>query len=337
MACAGLASSIITLKTLITRPADRVVLLTLMVVACAGFGTQSRVKSVGEKTSPQNDSNSVSFIVTVTDKAGAYVTKLDKSAFSVSDNRNLRHEITYFSDEEQALSLGIVLDISSSAGLVDGQNNKLERELKAELVKGLTEFISPTQKNNEYFLAAFAGRSKVLVDWTSDWSPVLDASRKIEYDGPTALYDGCRDAIKKVSTGTNSKHVLVIVSDGLDNRSQSSFNELLDLVRSSDVLIYSIVPPFKDLTSLGEGSDQMQKLASVSGGKFFSPATLAGIPVVFRIITTELKDQYLLRIKPTPQRGENKWHGIKVRVSFPAGVPKRPEFIVRSRTGYFAP
>lgn len=49
-----------------------------------------------------------------------------------------------------------------------------------------------------------------------------------------------RLGVEKMKTSRNSKHVLVVISDGADNQSKTSFNEVRDLLRTSDVVLYCV-------------------------------------------------------------------------------------------------
>src|SRR6476620_5387802 len=72
---------------------------------------------------PENDPNSpvrintdlVTLTLTVTDVYGRYVMGLGKNAFTVMDN-NQEQEITFFSDTDAPVSLGILFDVSGSMG-----------------------------------------------------------------------------------------------------------------------------------------------------------------------------------------------------------------------------
>ena len=57
----------------------------------------------------------VTLDVTVTNRAGNNVPGLDKTCFEVFDD-GVRQEIAFFSDEDQPVTIGIVVDVSGSMG-----------------------------------------------------------------------------------------------------------------------------------------------------------------------------------------------------------------------------
>src|SRR6185503_17603824 len=55
----------------------------------------------------------ITLTVTVTDTYGRYVSGLSKGAFAVFDNKT-QQEITYFSDDDSPVSVGVIFDVSGS-------------------------------------------------------------------------------------------------------------------------------------------------------------------------------------------------------------------------------
>jgi Ca-activated chloride channel family protein len=119
---------------------------------------------------PENDPNApvriktdlVTLTLTVTDVYGRYVMGLGKNAFTVLDN-NQEQEITFFSDTDAPVSLGILFDVSGSMG-----GEKIQKARKA-----LSRFINTSHPNDEYFLIAFNSRAQLLLDRTRDGDAVL--------------------------------------------------------------------------------------------------------------------------------------------------------------------
>jgi Ca-activated chloride channel family protein len=89
----------------------------------------------------------------------------------------------------------------------------------------------------------------------------------------TAFYDACYLAIDKVRHGRYSKRALILISDGQDNLSTYSLNQVRDEVRASDVLVYSM--NFSGAALAGgdlviEGQSMLDELSRLSGGASFS-------------------------------------------------------------------
>jgi Ca-activated chloride channel family protein len=267
----------------------------------------------------------ITFNVTVTDTYGRYVSGLGKNAFTVMDDKKPQ-EITYFSDDDSPVSVGVIFDVSGSMG-----GDKIRRARDA-----LSKFIQTSHDSDEYFLIAFNSRAQLLLDKTRDGNAVLDKLTFVQTKNNTALYDACYLGVEKVQRGAHPKRALLLISDGQDNNSRYTFNELRRLLKESDVTLYGIgILSGNDAGSnLGmEGQGILDELASVSGGKAFFPRSAAEMDDIFEQIALELRHQYSIGYKPTDFSNDGRWHRIKVKVNPPRGLPR---LFVRSKDGYYA-
>ena len=267
----------------------------------------------------------ITFTVTVTDTYGRFVSGLGKSAFTVLDEKKPQ-EITFFSDDDAPVSVGVIFDVSGSMG-----GDKINRAREA-----LSKFIQTSHNMDEYFLIAFNSRAQLLLDRTRDGNAVLDKLTFVQTKNNTALYDACYLGVEKVQRGTHPKRALLLISDGQDNNSRYTFNELRRLLKESDVTLYGIgILSGNDAGSgLGmQGQGILDELASVSGGKAFFPRSNAEMDDIFEQIALELRHQYSIGYKPANFANDGRWHKIKVKVTPPRGLPR---LFVRSKEGYYA-
>lgn len=267
----------------------------------------------------------ITFTVTVTDTYGRYVSGLGKTAFTVLDERKPQ-EITFFSDDDAPVSVGVLFDVSGS---MSGDKIKRARE-------ALSKFIQTSHNMDEYFLIAFNSRAQLLLDKTRDGNAVLDKLTFVQTRNNTALYDACYLGVEKVQRGVHPKRALLLISDGQDNNSRYTFNELRRLLKESDVTLYGVgILSGSDAgSSMGmEGQGILDELASVSGGKAFFPRSNAEMDDIFEQIALELRHQYSIGYKPVNFTNDGRWHKIKVKVTPPRGLPK---LFVRSKEGYYA-
>jgi Ca-activated chloride channel family protein len=267
----------------------------------------------------------ITLTVTVTDTYGRYVSGLNKNAFSVFDEKQPQ-EITFFSDDDSPVSVGVIFDVSGSMS-----GDKIKRARDA-----LSKFIQTSHDSDEYFLIAFNSRAQLLLDRTRDGNAVLDKLTFVETKNQTALYDACYLGVEKVQRGVHPKRALLLISDGQDNDSRYTFNELRKLLKESDVVLYGIgILSGNDAgSSMGmEGQGVLDELAGVSGGKAFFPRSAAEMDDIFEQIALELRHQYSIGYKPESFTNNGKWHKIKVKVTPPRGLPR---LFVRSKDGYYA-
>lgn len=283
-----------------------------------------------QQPQPPNDririqTDLVTLTLTVTDIYGRYVSGLNKSVFTVVDE-NEEQEITFFSDSDAPVSIGIVFDISDS----------MSGEKIAKARKALERFLNTSHPMDEYFLIAFNSRAQLLLDRSRDADAVLRKLTLVEPKSNTALYDACYLGIERVSRGTHQKKALLIISDGQDNASRYNFNEVRRLMKESDVVTYAvgILDPSDARTADGmRGQAFLDSLTSVTGGKSFYPRNDVEMDEIFERIALELRHQYSVGYTPRNFEPNGKWRRVKVRIKPPRGLPR---LTVRSRDGYFA-
>lgn len=267
----------------------------------------------------------VTLTLTVTDVYGRYVSGLPKSAFSVVDS-NEDQQITFFSDSDAPISVGILFDVSGSMS-----GDKIAKARRA-----LERFINTSHPSDEYFLIAFNSRAQLLLDKTRDGEAVLQKLTLVQPRQNTALYDACYLGLERVTRGTHQKKAMLIISDGQDNSSRYNFGEVRRLMKESDVVTYAvgIMDPGDSNSQLGmQGQAFLDELTSVTGGKSFYPATDVEMDEIFERIALELRYQYSIGYTPTNFQPDGKWRKVKVKVKPPRGLPR---LTVRSRDGYYA-
>lgn len=267
----------------------------------------------------------ITFTVTVTDVYGRFVSGLSKNAFSIFDDKQ-QQNISFFSDDDSPVSVGVIFDVSGS---MSGEKVKRARD-------ALSHFVQTSHDSDEYFLIAFNSRAQLLMDRTRDGNAVLDKLTFVQTRSNTALYDACYLGVERVQRGTHPKRALLLISDGQDNNSRYTFNELRRVLKESDVVLYAIgILGGSDMgSSLGmEGQGTLDELAGVSGGKAFYPRSAPEMDDIFEQIALELRHQYSIGYRPPNFVSDGKWHRIKVKVAPPRGLPR---LFVRSKEGYYA-
>jgi Ca-activated chloride channel homolog len=284
---------------------------------------QQRPSSIGDEPVLVN-TDLISFNVTVTDTYGRYVSGLNKKAFTVLDEKKPQ-EITFFSDDDAPVSVGIVFDLTGSMS-----GDKVKRAKEA-----LSHFLDTSHNQDEYFLITLHdGRAYLTLDRTRDSKALLDKLTFVQTKGNTAFYDGVYLAAEKVERGAYPKRALLLISDGQDNNSRYTFSDLRKLLKESDVTVYPIGIEESGNGSLAmEGSAILDEIAGVSGGKAFFPQSNAEMDDIFEQIAIELRHQYSIGYKPKDFKADGAWHHIKVKVTPPRGLPR---LFVRSKEGYYS-
>jgi Ca-activated chloride channel family protein len=140
-------------------------------------------------------------------------------------------QITHFSSERVPVSLGIALDTSGSMA-----GDKI-RSAQSALDRFLYDLLD---RQDEIFLYRFSNYPTLLQTWTTDRQLLSRALGRIQPNGGTAMYDTVAEAIPLAQQGQNRKKALVVISDGNDTSSRTTINEVKQLIRESEVLVYAI-------------------------------------------------------------------------------------------------
>jgi Ca-activated chloride channel family protein len=120
---------------------------------------------------------------------------------------------------------------------------------------------------------------------------------------------------------------MIVLSDGGDNASRMSFDELLEKVQASNVVIYTIA--LIDPITLGYNRGALRRLAKVTGGLAFEPRTRDAVGKAFRAIAADIRSRYTLAFEPL----ETSTPGVK-HVRVVVEPPNRKDVKVRTRTAY---
>lgn len=296
----------------------------VMVVALVASSQDLKVQRVAGDERVMVNTDLVSVTVSVTDSDGRAVPGLDKSAFTVFDNK-VPQRISFFADDDAPASVAVVFDISGSMS-----GSKIARAKEA-----LARFIETSHQRDEYFLIDFNSQARLLLDKTRDGDALLNKLTYVQPHGNTALYDAVYLGVEKVTRGAYQKRAVLLISDGEDNDSRYSFNELRRRLRESDAILYAIGTVANFLPRKGglDGRETLKELASVSGGKAFFPNGASEMSEAFEQIALELRHLYSIGYRPSSLTGDGKWHRLKVTVMPPAGLSR---LVVRSREGYYA-
>jgi VWFA-related protein len=133
----------------------------------------------------------------------------------------------------------------------------------------------------------------------------------------------------KQQSAPGYRQVMIVLTDGDDTGSRSSFEDLVADVRHSNVLIYVLSLRPRENRQLPPPVWQMLQLARDSGGRALSVGDGADLTKAYREIGQELRQFYRLAYIPREPPPAGDWRAIAVR--FPG-----KDIVARTRPGYFA-
>ena len=265
--------------------------------------------------------------VSVRDRGGRYIAGLDRDAFTVIDQ-----------GKPQTIAMFSAADVPASVGFLIDNSNSM-RPNRERVIVSAVEMVKHSHQKDEIFVLTFHE------DVRSAWGPSIagetDPGRfasamanAIVARGMTAIHDAIVAGLKRVAAGRHSRQVLIVVSDGDDNASTATRDEVLKQVRESDATIYTIAL-IDPLTR--EGNPKLLRgLARATGGESYQPRRAEDIGEAFDEIARDIRSAYTLAYAPTAattgtgDAGERR-RTVRVHVRSRDGRALR----VRTRDGYF--
>jgi Ca-activated chloride channel family protein len=264
--------------------------------------------------------------VTVTDPLNRLVTGLEKEHFQVFEDK-AEQKIVHFSSEDAPVSLGLVFDASGSMA------NKIDKSRMAAL-----QFFKTANPQDEFFLVDFNDQPRLMCDFTTSIEEIQNKLVFTQAKGRTALLDAIYLAVNLMKHARNQKKAILIISDGGDNHSRYTENEIKSLVKEADVEIYAIgiynAYGQRPTPEEQSGPQLLTEIAEVTGGRQFAVSDLGELPDIAQKIGIELRNQYVIGYNPSNAVKDGKWRKIRVRLQPPRGMPP---LHVYSKTGYYAP
>jgi Ca-activated chloride channel family protein len=275
--------------------------------------------------------SAISIAVSVRDKKGRFIENLAQGDFSVFEN-DKKKEITYFKhDYEAPVSLTVLLDVSGSMDLQEKM-----KDCKEALVYLLKYLLNP---QDEVSLLIFAdGQVEVAARFSHEKERFLTVLESTEAYGQTALNDAVAVSPEFANRGKNEKRALLLLTDGVENDSESSPDQAVEIARRVDVPIYTIgykIPLSEQylrkhkrapsLTAAGITAT-LDRFSRATGGKAFFINRAFDLFAAMREIKKELSHQYIIGYTSYSDP-ENTYRKIRVRT-------KKKGHVVRTREGY---
>lgn len=259
---------------------------------------------------------SVAVEASVQDAKGQFIRKLPAAEFSVFEDGHQQALDTVTSEATPA-TFAVLVDSSQSMsrniGFVQNAAGKLTRYLR---------------DIDTVVLAPFRNGITTITGPTRDTTTIVEAVKAIKPSGGTAILDALEDVSERFGDGAG-RRVVVLITDGYDERSQGSADDVLEKLKSSRVTVYVISIGGVAGVSI-RGERLLRRIASETGGRAFFPWNEQQLSEAHGLITDDVQHQYRLTYTPSNQIQDGSWRVITVSTA-------HPDYRVRARPGYRAP
>jgi len=296
--------------------------LTFLTLALVTFAqTPAPAPPPDDATTIKMDVQRVILYVTVREGKTGFVGDLTREDFVVKDDGKVQ-EIRQFSRDDVPVAVGLVIDNSQS------MINKRD-----EVIAAAKAFVRASNPQDEMFVVHFNdditfGLPKGQM-FSSNHAELEKALDNMNLTGQTALYDAIQTAVDHLKKTNLTKKALFVISDGGDNRSSASMQEVVKAADLSGALFYAIA--IYDPMDGDAKPGVMRHLAKDTGGEAFFPKDLNEISSLCESIARDLRNQYMLVYAPPTRINDTAYHRVEVSVK----DPKKRKLTVTARSGYY--
>ena len=242
--------------------------------------------------------------VSVVDHKAGFVSGLPREAFAIQEDGRPQ-PIQFFENEDTPVTVGLVIDSSGS----------MQRRREGVIAAGMA-FAASSHPDDELFTLNFNEHVwPGLPDgqpFTSDRAELQRALDRSTARGQTALFDAIALGLERLDQGHRTRKVMVVVSDGGDNASRTTFDRVLDAALRNDVVIYTI--------GIYEPDDRdakprlLRQLADATGGEAFFPKADGDVTPLLERIARDIRSGYTLGYTPAAGPDSQRPHSIRVDV-----------------------
>jgi Ca-activated chloride channel family protein len=209
--------------------------------------------------------------------------------------------------------------------LIDTSQSMSRRlDLVRQAASELPRFLRP---DDEVVVAPFTRKLGVITGPTKDRQTIADAIGAIDASGGTSILDCLRDLGPHLTDHT-TRQIVVLITDGYDEDSTTTFQTALQAIKSSEATLYVVgIGGVAGISIKGE--ELLKKLATDTGGRAFFPARDTQIADVHGLIAADVQDRYMVSYTPTNQKADGTWRAVVVSTN-------NPTYRLRVREGYRA-
>lgn len=290
----------------------------ISVEAVDGVGNSARDKVVLEpfEVSEAAEVTSVLLEASVQDEDGRFVKGLPPTAFRVEED-----------GVPQALDLVRQEAVGATFALLVDQSGSMSRRMDfvQRTAATLSGYMTPLDR---MIIAPFSKEIGAITGPTNDRPTIIEGISAIKPSGGTAILDSLAEA-SRILANAEGRRAMVLITDGYDEHSTTSYEEALEAVKSTGATLYVVgIGGVAGISMKGERL--LRRLAVETGGRFFFPSRDSQLAEVHDVLTEDVQNRYLITYTPKNQTVDGAWREVAVHTA-------EPSHLVRTRPGYFAP
>jgi Ca-activated chloride channel homolog len=309
------------MKGIMKRAPLILTLLALIVVV-------TRPWAYGQTEQPPGDSTisvNVDLVVlqaTVLDKKGGFVSGLDKENFRVFED-SVPQVIRVLQHEDVPVAIGLIVDNSGSMA-----------PKRKDVTAAALAFVRSSNPRDQMFVVNFNEHVFFGLPDTQLFSAspaeLETALNGVPASGKTAIYDAIAAGLDHLKKATIDRKALIVISDGGDNASHHTLDQIMESAGRADVIIYTV--GLFDEDDPDQNPGVLRKIARATGGEAFLPKETSEVVPICERIAEDIRNQYTIGYVSSNQKLDDSYRMIRVT----ATGRHHEKYVVRTREGYIA-
>ena len=266
--------------------------------------------------------------VAVKDKKGGYVGGLGQDSFRVLEDRRPQ-EISFFNNQDAPVTVGLIIDASGSMAP--------NRSMVIAASMAFTKAMNP---QDEFFVLGFNEQIHTPLPAEKPFTnsePTLRVAlvQAIKARGQTAVYNAVNAGLDYVQKGGFERQVLIVLSDGGDNASDTTRAQVIANAQASNAVIYTIALVDPMDTEADPGF--LKQLSESTGGVAFRPKNAAEIEDILQRVARDIRNMYTIGYVPSEEAAARQASKEALRrVAVDVRLPTGQKLAVRTRRAYLA-
>jgi VWFA-related protein len=206
------------------------------------------------------------------------------------------------------------------------------RNKRLKVESSALKLVKSSNRQDEVFIVNFNDEAFLDQDFTNKIPLLEQGLARIDSRGGTAMRDAVRMSIDHVKKfAKRDKKVLLVITDGEDNNSMITLENLVRAGQQSEVLIYAMgLLSEEEKRDARRAKRAIDALTEATGGQSYYPQELGDVDKIADQVAGDIRSQYFIAYTPTNQNLDGSYRQIKVQVK----AKDSPQ--VRTRSGYYA-
>jgi hypothetical protein len=278
--------------------------LLLPVLTLAGQEEKQELRIRIDQITADDFPNMTIYAVIENDK-GEVVTNLSPSLFSFridSAEADIRSSIVPFSMKETPIDYSIIF---SNNGIMEGEPLDFQKN-------AILKFVDAMKEGDSLSLYTIGEDAAVIFEDTAKEAVDPSMINGVEITSvQPRLYDSVINVMRKVQRKREDRRVVIIISDGRDQNSRFTKDQLNTVLSEVGVPVYAIGIRVLNTQSLSN----LNEIADLTGGSYLYAATLQTIPDRLRDLTAKITQPYVITARVRKMMADNLPHVLEIAVN----------------------